>query len=123
MIDCFDEEQVASFQRDGFLIVPEAFISAATLDSLREAFARLFRGEYQTGIKPDEVNWVAGRDPEDRTRQICNGWKADPWIAAQVLSERTGRLAAQLMGYRGTRIWQDNCIWKPPGTKSLGMHQ
>ena len=37
----------------------------------------LFDGEYETGIKPDEVNWVAGRDPEDRTRQICNGWRAD----------------------------------------------
>ena len=35
-----------------------------------------------------------GRDPEDRTRQICNGWRADDVIAAQVLSERTGRAGA-----------------------------
>jgi hypothetical protein len=76
-----------------------------------------------TGIRPDEVNWVAGRDPEDRTRQICNGWKADPAIAGQVLAERTGQLASLLMGWDGVRILQDNCIWKPPGTKSLGMHQ
>ena len=69
------------------------------------------------------MNWVAGRDPDDRTRQICNGWKADNALAAQVLSERTGRLAAQLMGYDGVRILQDNCIWKPPGVKALGMHQ
>ena len=27
------------------------------------------------------------------------------------------------MGYDGVRILQDNCIWKPPGTQSLGMHQ
>jgi len=69
------------------------------------------------------VNWVPGRDPEDRTRQICNGWKADRSIAAQTLSERTGRLAAALMEGDGVRVIQDNCIWKPPGTKSLGMHQ
>ena len=69
------------------------------------------------------MNWVPGRDPEDRTRQICNGWKADPRIAAQTLSERTGRLAAALMGWDGVRVVQDNCIWKPPGAKSLGMHQ
>ena len=31
--------------------------------------------------------------------------------------------AASLGGYRGTRMLQDNCLWKPPGTKSLGMHQ
>ena len=27
------------------------------------------------------------------------------------------------MGYRGTRMLQDNCLWKPPGARSLGMHQ
>ncbi len=76
-----------------------------------------------TGIQPDEVNWKRGRDPEDLTRQICNGWRADDLIAAQVLSERTGRIAAQLMGYGGARILQDKCLWKPPGARSLGMHQ
>ncbi len=69
------------------------------------------------------MNWVPGRDPEDRTRQLCNAWKSDNVVAAQVLSERTGRLAAQLGGYRGVRILQDNVLWKPPGTKAIGFHQ
>ena len=69
------------------------------------------------------MNWVPGRDPEDRTRQLCNAWKSDTVVAAQVLSERTGRLAAQLAGYRGVRILQDNVLWKPPGTKAIGFHQ
>jgi hypothetical protein len=69
------------------------------------------------------VNWVPGRDPEDRTRQLCNAWKSDNVVAAQVLSERTGRLAAQLTGYSGVRILQDNVLWKPPGTKAIGFHQ
>jgi 2-oxoglutarate-dependent dioxygenase len=116
------DDQVAAFRRDGFLIV-EGFITGAGIEALRARFARVFEGEYETGVKPDEVNWVPGRDPEDVTRQICNSWRADDLIAAQVLSERTGRLAAQLMGYRGVRLLQDNCLWKPPGTKSLGMHQ
>ena len=73
------------------------------LPLLRERFLRLLAGEYETGIKPDEVNWVAGRDPEDRTRQICNGWRADNVVAAQVLSQRTGRLTAQLARYRGVK--------------------
>jgi ectoine hydroxylase-related dioxygenase (phytanoyl-CoA dioxygenase family) len=123
MIDNWTQEQLADFRRDGFVVVPEGFIDDATIERLRERFDRLFAAEYETGIRPDEVNWVAGRDPEDRTRQICNGWKADPVIADQILSERTGRLAAELMEWEGVRILQDNCIWKPPGTKSLGMHQ
>jgi hypothetical protein len=117
------DEQVETFHRDGFLIIEEGFISHSTIEALRERFDRLFAGEYATGILPDEVNWKAGRDPEDRTRQICNGWRADDVVAAQVLSERTGRLAAQLMGYGGARMLQDNCLWKPPGARSLGMHQ
>jgi hypothetical protein len=71
---------------------------------MRGRFDRLFAGDYVTGIRPDEINWVPGRDPEDRTRQICNGWKVDPKIARQVLAERTGRLAAALMRRDGVRI-------------------
>src|SRR5438128_12451990 len=119
----FTGEQIETFHRDGFLIVEEGFVSDATVERLRDRFQRLFDGEYETGIRPDEVNWVRGRDPEDRTRQICNGWKADTVIAAQVLAERTGRLVSELMGWRGARILQDNLLWKPPGTKSIGMHQ
>ena len=123
MIDRWTSDHLAAFDRDGFLIVEEGFIDNAAVELMRERFDRLFAGDYVTGIRPDEVNWVAGRDPEDRTRQICNGWKADPEIARQVLAERTGRLAAELMHWEGVRILQDNCIWKPPKTKSLGMHQ
>jgi ectoine hydroxylase-related dioxygenase (phytanoyl-CoA dioxygenase family) len=122
-VESWSDEQLGRFNRDGFVVVEEGFIDADAVALLRERFEPLFAGSYETGIRPDEVNWVPGRDPEDRTRQICNGWKADSRIAAQVLSERTGRLAADLMGWDGVRIVQDNCIWKPPGTKSLGMHQ
>ena len=122
MIESWSPEQVAQFRRDGFVLV-DRFLDPAQVEVLRDRFEPLFAGAYETGIKPDEVNWVSGRDPEDRTRQICNGWKADPAIAAQVLSARSGRLAAELMQWDGVRLCQDNCIWKPPGTKALGMHQ
>jgi ectoine hydroxylase-related dioxygenase (phytanoyl-CoA dioxygenase family) len=123
LVHDFTPEQVEGFRHDGFLIVEEGLISASARDLMRERYLRLFEGEYETGIRPDEVNWVPGRDPEDRTRQLCNAWKADTVIAAQVLSERIGRLAARLMGYRGVRILQDNVLWKPPGTKAIGFHQ
>ena len=122
-VERLSAEQVATFDRDGFLIVEEGLVSERALEALRARYERLFEGDYETGIKPDEVNWVPGRDPEDRTRQICNGWRADNVVAAQVLSERTARLTAQLARYRGVRILQDNVLWKPPGTKAIGFHQ
>lgn len=116
-------EQRDAFERDGFLIVEEGLVSEEALELLRERYLRLFDGEYETGIRPDEVNWVPGRDPDDRTRQLCNAWKSDTVVAGQVLAERTGRLAAQLTGWNGVRILQDNALWKPPGTKAIGFHQ
>jgi ectoine hydroxylase-related dioxygenase (phytanoyl-CoA dioxygenase family) len=123
MLEAFTAEQVEAFHRDGFLVVEEGLVPERALELLRERYLRLFEGEYETGIRPDEVNWVPGRDPEDRTRQLCNAWKSDRVIASQVLSERTGRLAAQLAGYSSVRILQDNVLWKPPGTKAIGFHQ
>ena len=123
VLEDVNDEQVERFREDGFLIIEEGFLSDGAIDMLRERFAALFEGDYATGIAPDEVNWKQGRDPDDRTRQLCNGWRSDDVIAAQVLSERTGRIASRLMGYRGVRMIQDNCLWKPPGARSLGMHQ
>jgi ectoine hydroxylase-related dioxygenase (phytanoyl-CoA dioxygenase family) len=123
MIESWSDGELAAFERDGFLIVESGFLDAERVERLRERFDRLFAGEYETGLRPDEVNWVPGRDPDDRTRQLCNAWKSDRVVAAQVLSERTGRLAAALMDWGGVRLLQDNVIWKPPATKSLGMHQ
>jgi phytanoyl-CoA hydroxylase len=74
------ERQVAGFHEDGFLIIEEGFLSDAAVEALRRRFDALLAGEYQTGIAPDEVNWKEGRDPVDRTRQICNGWRADDTV-------------------------------------------
>ncbi len=123
LVERLGDDQLASWERDGFLILEEGLISPRARDLLRERYLRLFEGEYETGIRPDEVNWVPGRDPEDRTRQLCNAWKSDTVVAAQVLSERVGRLAATLAGWSGVRILQDNVLWKPPGTKAIGFHQ
>jgi hypothetical protein len=85
VVEALTSEQIEAFHRDGFLIVEEGLISEPALEQLRSRYERLFDGDYETGIAPDEVNWKPGRDPEDRTRQLCNAWKSDTVIAAQVL--------------------------------------
>jgi ectoine hydroxylase-related dioxygenase (phytanoyl-CoA dioxygenase family) len=72
---------------------------------------------------PDEWNWRQGRDPDGVTRQICNGWRADPAIGAIVLAEEVGEVVARIAGWRGARLLQDNVIWKPPGAGPLAHHQ
>ena len=122
MIDTLTNDQVARFSADGFLILPK-LIERAEAARVASRFEDLFRGKFETGLYPDEWNWQEGRDPPDRSRQICNGWKSDRVVAELVLRREIGMLCAQLAGWPGARIVQDNVIWKPPGAKSLGYHQ
>ena len=122
MIDTLTEEQVARFNADGFLILPK-LIERGEAEAVAARFEGLFKGKFETGLYPDEWNWQEGRDRPDRARQICNGWKSDRTVASLVLRREIGKLCAQLAGWPGARVAQDNVIWKPPGAKSLGYHQ
>ena len=115
-------EHIEQFASDGFIVF-EDFLDSDEVDRLKSRFEPLFGGEWQTGLAPDEVNWQYGRDRDDRTRQLCNTWKADYAIASVVLQPTIGRIAAQLSGWDGSRLHLDNVIWKPPGASGLTMHQ
>ena len=111
-----------AFDRDGYLVV-ERLIDPDRLPALHRAFDDLFDGRFETGVRPDEVNWQSRDGDPSRTRQICNGWKANRDIARVVLDENIGRAIAELNNWPGVRVMQDNVLWKPPATKSLGFHQ
>ena len=115
-------EQIETYRRDGFLIV-ERFLDPDDLDWIRDHFALVFAHEWETGLSPDEVNYVPGETSPQLTRQLCNVWKADRGLASVVLSSQVGQFAARLAGRRGVRIAQDNAIWKPPSGKALLCHQ
>ena len=112
---------IQNFERDGFVIINNV-LSPAQIESARSRFEKLFSGDFETGIQPDEWNWKNGDDPA-LTRQICNAWKSDRTIASIVLRTDIGRACARLRNWPGARINQDNVIWKPPGAKALGFHQ
>lgn len=116
------QDHISSFENDGYVIV-ENVLSAREVEAARARFEPLFSGRFETGLYPDEWNWRKGRDSEDLTRQICNGWKSDRTIAAIVLDKGVGEACARLRGWPGARLGQDNVIWKPPGTRPLGFHQ
>jgi len=114
-------EQIAQFRRDGFLIV-DKIIEPEAAAAIRDRFAPIFeQGEYETGIRPDEVNKPVGNPPY--TQQICNAWKSDLTVARHILSENLGRACAQLGGWTGARLMIDNLLWKPVGGRAIGFHQ
>jgi phytanoyl-CoA hydroxylase len=114
--------QIESYRRDGFLIV-ERFLETDDLELIREHFMSAFGHEWETGLAPDEVNYVPGVTAPDLTRQLCNVWKADRVLAGVTLSRRVGEFATRLASLPGARLAQDNAIWKPPSGKALLCHQ
>lgn len=116
------EAQIEAYRRDGFLIMEE-FLAPDVVARVLERFARLFAHEWETGIAPDEVNYTPGVTPPDRTRQLCNAWKADRTVASVTLARDSAAFAAALTGAPALRINQDNLIWKPPSGRPLLAHQ
>jgi phytanoyl-CoA hydroxylase len=116
------DDQVAAYQRDGFVIV-ENIIDPVLARAALSRYELMFSGTFETGLYPDEWNWKPGRDDPALTRQICNGWKSDRDIARVVLREDIGQACARLGGWKGARIAQDNLFWKPPAGRPLGFHQ
>ena len=117
-----NEDLKKKFKDDGYLILPQ-FLDTNKISSIADKFANLFSGIFETGIEPDEWNWKKGRDPNNITRQICNGWKSDSNIKKIVTHQLLGKACAELMGWTGSRLLQDNVLWKPPGGKTLAYHQ
>jgi phytanoyl-CoA hydroxylase len=115
-------EQIARFREDGFVSV-DRLLDEQGVEAARNAFDSLFRGEFERGVLPDEVNWKEGKSDPSFTRQICNAWKANAAIARIVLRKDIGQAIATLADWQGARILQDNAISKPPGARPLGYHQ
>jgi ectoine hydroxylase-related dioxygenase (phytanoyl-CoA dioxygenase family) len=115
-------EQIERYRADGFLVVT-GWLGDAEVERVRDRFERAFVHEWETGLRPDEVNYEPGVTPPDRTRQLCNTWKSDRVLAHTVLQEQNGRWAARLAGEPGMRLLHDNLVWKPPSGKALLAHR
>ena len=50
-----NDAQKQRFHQDGLILV-DRMIDDDTVDVLRDAFERIFNGEFETGTLPDEVN-------------------------------------------------------------------
>ena len=116
------KKEIERFNEEGFLIF-ENFLDADLTRSAIQRFEPIFCGEFETGVLPDKVKWLKGRDPDGVPRSMCNIWKADRGLAKLALSEKIGRVAAEIMGWPGTRCNQDFIMWVPPGAGTISFHQ
>jgi ectoine hydroxylase-related dioxygenase (phytanoyl-CoA dioxygenase family) len=105
-----DESAIARFREQGYLVV-ERVLDAGRIAELRDRFPKLFAGQFDTGVYPDEWYWREGMSLPNVTRHMANAWKSDLSVARLALSKDVGRAAARLAGWSGARLGQDTIWW------------
>lgn len=101
--------QVAQFRRDGFIKLRDV-LSAETLARFGAEITRLTI-ELNTEQRP-----LAERSTYDRAfLQVMNLWEQSPLVGRFVMSQRLGRIAAELLEVDGVRLYHDQSLYKEPG--------
>ena len=117
-VDDLTVEERQAMQREiqtrGFAVTPRPILADDTRRALHFRYESLFRGDFETGVYPDEWHWRQGLSLPHVTREICNAYKSDRLVASVVLHPRLAALAAKLQGWSSVRMGQDDVIWKPP---------
>ncbi len=114
---------VESFDRDGFLIVPD-LIDRARVERLSAAMDRVYAGEYRNDIRPPPLRKrVTPFGNESSVHWILNARWLDEDIWANATDARLGGMAAKLLGTPSVSIVEDQLLDKPDGGMPVNMHQ
>jgi ectoine hydroxylase-related dioxygenase (phytanoyl-CoA dioxygenase family) len=120
------QQDIAQYRRDGFLVI-ENFLSPDELffwrTALDEAVAK------RNGNKMPDRKEVYGKgDDADKSYydnvfdQLINLWQDNEKIKQVMLDERLGKMAAELSGSDGIRIWHDQALIKKPWANPTSWH-
>jgi ectoine hydroxylase-related dioxygenase (phytanoyl-CoA dioxygenase family) len=103
------DEQIAQFQRDGFIVLRKVF-SPAVFQRYGSEITRLTL-ELNQDHRP-----LGERSTYDRAfLQVMNLWEQSALVGRFVMGERLGRIAASLLAVDGVRLYHDQSLYKEPG--------
>ncbi len=113
-------QQVEQFRQQGFLVL-EGFLGAAELEHWRqvtdEAVRLRLTGSLALTNQADPTAFYA-----QVFTQCLNLREIHPAMYDLVCDERLGRLAGQLTGVSGVRVWHDQALVKPPYGNHTALH-
>ena len=112
------EGQVEFYRENGFLVV-EALLDGEELESWRAALAE---GMAQHFAMNARHNQGADNYYKDVFVQCVNLWKTSGRIKELVTDSRLGRLAAELAGVDGIRLYHDHALVKQPWGNPTNWH-
>ncbi|MDJ0786423.1 MAG: phytanoyl-CoA dioxygenase family protein [Myxococcota bacterium] len=113
-----DADCIQAFQRDGFVVTPDLLTPGelahygAAIDA---AVARRTAGDHRTLAEKSTY--------EQSFVQCMRLWETNPEIRPLSCHPALARAAAELLGVRAVRLWQDQALYKEPGGRITDPHQ
>jgi len=128
MNNSISKEQIDAYQRDGFLIIND-FLNTEEVAHWRKSIDKAIKDRKGTkfphsAIKTGESDGI-NKEAEYFGKvfdQIINLWQTDEEVKKIMLDERIGKMAAQLSGSDGIRVWHDQSLIKQPWGNATAWH-
>jgi len=109
--------QIAQYQRDGHILL-RGVASADEVAAYRPCIsAAAARHNRQTKPLSERGTY------HQAFLQIANLWEVDADVRRFTFARRFARIAAELMGVDGVRLWHDQALFKEPGGGPTPWHQ
>ena len=110
-------DQIAQYRRDGHILLRG--VASPAEAAAHEPFLTAAVNRFNTETRP-----LAERDTYSKAfLQVMNLWDRDAAVRPYVLARRFARIAADLLGVSGVRIYHDQALYKEPGGGHTPWHQ
>ncbi|WP_066965821.1 phytanoyl-CoA dioxygenase family protein [Microbulbifer sp. Q7] len=117
------QEQIECYRENGFIVI-EDFLNEEELNHWRKVVTEAVDKRKGRALPDrDEVEEDADRTFVDKVfDQLINLWQDNEEIKNIMHDERLGKMAAQLAGVDGVRIWHDQALFKQPWGNPSTLH-
>ncbi len=110
-------EKVDTYRKDGHVLL-RGVASSAETQACRPRFQHVVK---EATSRRD----IQGRidDYSSLFLQVTNVWRLDDQLRDFIFAKRFAKIAAELMGVQGVRLYHDQALFKPAGGKATPWHQ
>ncbi len=114
-------EQIAFYQENGYIVIDD-FLTAEELETWREAVDEAVATRANRLLANSAKE--AGSDSyyDNVFIQRINLWQDNEKVRKLILDQRLGKIAAELSGVEGMRLWHDQALIKQPWGNPTGWH-
>jgi phytanoyl-CoA hydroxylase len=114
-------EEIASYQSDGFVVVPD-FLTQSELEAWREAVGDAVERRGHARL-PGEAGKKFTGSNSTVFKQRIQLWMDNPKVRELMIDDRIGKMAADLAVVDGIRVWHDQTLIKMPWGNPTSWHQ